>query len=113
MRALEPQIERRAVSDHTKEVLPGGCCWAWVNNWASAPTEVGASRFFQSRSAIGPAFTDSAAAAKGAATAKYKLVILSNIDDDLFAYSAPAPGGDLRRYHHRPASFARIKAVPQ
>src|SRR5258706_5598973 len=38
-----------------------------------------------------PAFTDSAAALK-ALHRKYKLVILSNIDDDLFAYSAPRLG---------------------
>ena len=38
-----------------------------------------------------PAFTDSAAALQ-ALQRKYKLAILSNIDDDLFAYSAPRLG---------------------
>jgi 2-haloacid dehalogenase len=38
-----------------------------------------------------PAFPDSAAALE-ALHRKYKLVILSNIDDDLFAYSAPRLG---------------------
>ncbi len=38
-----------------------------------------------------PAFADSAAALQ-ALRRKYKLVILSNIDDDLFAYSAPLLG---------------------
>jgi len=38
-----------------------------------------------------PAFADSAAALQ-ALHRKYKLVILSNIDDDLFAYSAPRLG---------------------